>query len=1392
MKKSLSSVLFLLLMASASIASAQIQMTFSITEPTCHGYNDGSVSVLAVGGSGSYSYAWNNGQTTQACIGISGGLYTVTVTDALQQTASGSITVSQPASVSAAITSIDINCSGTSGTLTATGFGGTPPYTYAWSGAGGPSGSETISVTGPGVYTVSVTDKNTCTGTSSFTVAKGLTLQVVATDILCASNPASGSLNAVVDGGNTPYTFSWSNGSSTQSQSGVGTGPFFCTVTSANGCIAVDSDYVDIPTALEVKTVWLTPACGGNNNGTAIVEAIGGVAPYAFTWNPGGLNGASQTGLAPNQYTVLTTDANQCKNELAVTIPATNGLDVQLIVTSASCKGIDNAIATAVVNPSGTGYIYTWTLVLPNGTSNQLTGVVKVIDLAVGTTVSVTVTDPTSGCTGTTTAVVGEHAPIHIAIIRKDIPCSGGLGSASVVASNGTPQYTYTWSNDNGTVIGHQSTITNLLPGAYGVSVVDSLGCEAKDVVNIAILSAPNAAIDGDSVLVCGDSLSTVQFTNLSADPFNVITNLMWTVTGGGVDTIIYQQNQIVFQLPVNQTIQVILIAASGNGCADTTSISYNVPGYPDIQLNLDSTSINCVDAPVSIEVIGGEPDYDYQWSPGVTLNPTPLNVLVSPAVTTTYILTATDGNACTATAGITIAPLDSLIQLSVADSLIQGCMDSVTLFASTNIASSIIWSQGGQILPGNPVVVPATPTTTIYTVTATTADNCVLTDEVSVTGYGLAISLDPNIPGTICEGDSLPLSVNITPVSTGVTYLWTVNAPGMLINPTSANPILTGPDGNYVVSVIVKNEFCADTLKFPVVVLPSFELDGKISLDLCKGLTVTFTNTSGVPGQWNFGDMFISNEINPVHDYNAPGQYQVIFTPSIACTAPWDSLITVFADTLTADITHLYVDCAPEAIIQFNGTNNHPGPAIWNWNFSNGTPATSTQQNPVVTYTVDRIYLATLTVSDVNRCTAKAIDTVTVSIIADLIADSLRICPGDSIQLNPTGIDNLATYVWTSSPTDPNLEANNPNPTVSPIVPTTYTVEIEKGLCTVTYSVLVSFKPGSDVDLPGDTIVCSNDSLSITAQSNGATGYEWSNSASFSNIFATTQTVQVLPIGAYYVRTTGAACFDVDSIKVELFAPEIQIIPTDLDICQGEAAALIVENLIPGQNLAYIWTPMLPNVANPIVSPAETTTYLVTATNQFGCTTTLSLTVNVTTVNVSAEAEPDTVTIANPFSTLNAISGGNGNIVSYSWAPPGTLSTPNSAQTLANPTETTLYTVTVLTTEGCIAIDTVTVYYRKNACISPFVFIPKAFSPNNDDKNDRFIVRAEGMTELKFIVWNRWGEVVYETDDPNASGWDGSFKGKEATGDSFAWYVTLTCGNGDIFESKGNVTLLK
>lgn len=1390
MKKCLYSAIFLTLLASANVATAQIQMSFTVVQPSCHDFTNGSVTVFAVGGSGIYSYAWNVGQTTQTLNGIGAGLYTVTVTDEAQNTASGSITVSQPSPISVAITSADLNCAGTSGSLTATGFGGTPGYTYQWSGAGGNANTPVISVTAPGAYLVVVTDSNACVGNASFEVAGPVSLDLVATDIRCANMPNSGALNTTVSGGVLPYTYNWSNGSHEPNQNGVGAGSYFCTVTSANGCVVVDSDYVDIPTALEVEVIWLTPACGGNNNGSAIVEASGGVAPYVYSWMPGPLSGPSQTGLAPGNYVVSTADENGCVVETTVVIPATNGLDVQLIVTSATCKGINDAGATAVVTPPGSGYVYEWNI-LPGVNTTQVNG------LAVGTFVSVTVTDPVSGCVGTASGTVGEHSPIDIDLDSENILCAGGFGSASATASNGTPQYTYTWLDGIGNTIGFGPNIDGLNPGAYQVIVVDSLGCLADGVVNITILSDPHAIMDGDSVLVCGDSLSTVQFTNLSTDTYNVITGIVWIVNGPSVDTIIQQQNQIVFQLPVDETIKVQLIVTSSLGCSDTTSLVYNVPGYPDFTLSLDSSTLNCVGGPVGIDVIGGDSSYTYVWTPAVTMNPNPMHVLVTPADTaTTYTVVVTDGDACSTSASIVIPPSDSLLVLTLSDTLMHTCEDSATLWAGMNVPADIIWTDpNGNVIAGNPITVLATPTPTIYTATATTADTCIFIGHVTVIGYGIEISLDPVVDTTICEGDSLQLGVIANPSNDSLIYHWSVTAPATLSDSTSSNPILTGPAGLYTVTVIVTNVVCADTLQFQVEIKDTINLYTQISADLCNGLIASFFNPSGLAGSWNFGDGSpLSTETNPVHIFGNAGQYQVVFTPTLLdCTEPWDSLVTVYADTLEAAIQHLYVDCALKAIIQYNGSANHSPIISWDWTFSNGDPATASVQNPMIQYIEEGVYVATLTVTDINHCTATATDTVTVDILFDEIVENQSICPGDSIQLNPVGIDTLAEYTWTAVPPDVTLEADEPNPTVNPSEPTIYTVEIKKGLCFVTYTVNLSFKEGGEVHLPADTIVCVGDSIQITAQSNGSVGYEWSNTRNFTNIFATTQTVMVKPNGMYYVRTTDAECTAMDSMMIEMKMPEIQIMPSDTNICLGEETTLLLTNLLPGQTLTYTWNPALPNVQNPIVSPTENTTYSVTVTNEFGCTASVVFpTITVTNVTVDATADPEEISYADPSSTLTATPGGNGIIVSYGWTPAGTLSSPNTAVTVATPTETTTYTVTVTTEDGCIAIDTVTLRFQDSPCVSPFVFVPNAFTPNNDQKNDHFIVKADGMTELKMIIWNRWGEIVYETNDPNDIGWDGTYLGKELTPDSYAWYIILTCGNGEVFESKGNVSLLK
>ncbi|MBC7774164.1 MAG: SprB repeat-containing protein, partial [Phycisphaerae bacterium] len=457
MKKSLLSAIILTLLASASVASAQIQMTFSIVQPTCHGFTNGSATVFPVGGSNPYTYVWSTGQTSQTTFGIGKGTYTVTVTDALLNSATGQISVLEPSAVLASITATNVNCAGNNGTLTANGFGGTPPYTYAWNGPGGTSLFKAIPVVAPGNYFLTVTDANNCSGIESFTVDALLTVEVTATDIPCSIYPQGGSANAVATGGKTPYAYSWSNGAHTSFITNISQGLYICTVTSANGCTATDSDYVDMPPPLEVVITWLTPSCGFSNNGTATVQASGGTPPYTYNWPNNLPSGPSQTGLPPGLYYVCTFDSNQCQMDLWVNIPHITGLDVQLVVSSATCIGIDNATATAVVTPPGSNYVYQWNILPPDSNVVQVTG------LAAGTFVSVVVTDTVSGCTGTASGIVGAHTTVDIAVTDVDILCAGGFGSATAVASNGTPQYTYTWFS-NGLKIDSTASIDSLHP----------------------------------------------------------------------------------------------------------------------------------------------------------------------------------------------------------------------------------------------------------------------------------------------------------------------------------------------------------------------------------------------------------------------------------------------------------------------------------------------------------------------------------------------------------------------------------------------------------------------------------------------------------------------------------------------------------------------------------------------------------------------------------------------------------------------------------------------------------------------------------------------------------------------------------------------------------------
>ena len=428
---------------------------------------------------------------------------------------------------------------------------------------------------------------------------------------------------------------------------------------------------------------------------------------------------------------------------------------------------------------------------------------------------------------------------------------------------------------------------------------------------------------------------------------------------------------------------------------------------------------------------------------------------------------------------------------------------------------------------------------------------------------------------------------------------------------------------------------------------------------------------------------------------------------------------------------------------------------------------------------------------TDANGCNDTISGEVNIDLIEDDIISDQSFCNDDTLALNPDFNPNY-TYNWTAEPADPTLAANNPNPQVSPDVATKYCVTITNGTCQLIKCVTITPLPGADITLPDDRNLCTLDPVSVTAQTN-ASQVIWSTSPTFSPVIAQGVTVMLTPApgAVFYAKAIVGNCEAVDSIRLNYVGLDIN--PGNLSprICQGESANLQILNLDPNDVLTAIWTPNVSSGLSAVVTPAQTTTYQVSLSNQFGCTVIIPYTVTVGTIDVSATVIGSAQINFNQSAFLQGTVNSSSNYT-FSWTPNNTLTGANTLTPEAKPLETTTYVLTATNAEGCEDTAQVTIIFLGQECVEPYIFVPNTFTPNGDDANDFFLVRGVNMTELHMIVWDRWGEIVFETKDLNTQGWDGTLRGRALTPDSYAWYVSVRCGNGAEYVKKGNVTLLK
>jgi hypothetical protein len=298
-----------------------------VNDVLCYGDTTGSAILTPVGGTTPYHYLWSTGDTLSTLSNVGAGIYTVSVNDANGCLLSTGATISQPGQLMVFTSQNDATCYGVNnGSAMASAVGGVGTYDYNWT-----SGSTAASASslGAGPYTVTVTDDNNCTTSTSLTILQPpvLTTTVNGTGTTCFGG-SDGSANVSIGGGSPGYEVAWSNGDTTLTTNGLSAGTYYITVTDTFGCTALDTLVISQPTVISISLTGTNESILGASDGSVDATVSGGTPGYTYLWN----NGSTLqdiSGVPGGTYIIQVTDINGCTNSDTITIQTLPGFGIE-------------------------------------------------------------------------------------------------------------------------------------------------------------------------------------------------------------------------------------------------------------------------------------------------------------------------------------------------------------------------------------------------------------------------------------------------------------------------------------------------------------------------------------------------------------------------------------------------------------------------------------------------------------------------------------------------------------------------------------------------------------------------------------------------------------------------------------------------------------------------------------------------------------------------------------------------------------------------------------------------------------------------------------------------------------------------------------------------------
>ena len=640
------------------------------TNLTCNLSANGSITVAATGGTAPYTYS-TDGTTFASSANITGlaaATYTVTVKDANNcQTTINGITITEPAVLAASISAQTNNtCFGESlGSATVSVTGGTSAYSYSWNST--PVQTSATATTLPaGSYVVSITDASGCTTSATATITQPtqVAATVAATNVLC-NGGSTGSITVNgATGGSGSYQYSIDGGTtwgSTSTFSNLTAGTYAVEIQDGSGCIVdldgVSNTTITEPLPLTASAVKTNVGCFGAATGTVTATAAGGTTPYTYSLNGGTYQSSNIfTALVAGTYTVTVKDANNCTvNTSAVTItqPASALAAGDDGISPASCSNVSDGAIPITVTGGTAPYSYSWTG--PNGFTSSVED--QVYNLAAGS-YNVTVTDANS-CSVTLSGLVITSPPaINISTTSSNVTCyQGSDGAINATVTGGSPSFAYQWKK-NGVNFATTEDLTGLSTGSYVLTVTDGNFCQ-NNTPAIVIIDNPQivATVAANAASICSGTNAVFTITgtvgNVVTYNLNGGSNTTATIAAGGTATV------TVTAATTAQTINLVSVSngACSNAISATAAVTINA--LPTANAGADQTV--CAGASVTLSGAGtGTYSWNNSVSNGVAF--TAVNA-TSTAITTTYTLTVTNANGCTATdqVDVTVNPIPSI-----------------------------------------------------------------------------------------------------------------------------------------------------------------------------------------------------------------------------------------------------------------------------------------------------------------------------------------------------------------------------------------------------------------------------------------------------------------------------------------------------------------------------------------------------------------------------------------------------------------------------------------------------------------------------------------------------------------------------------------------------------